>query len=423
MNISGMTLVEDPSYRYKMPRIMAKVEGRGNGIKTVLVNVTDLGTSLNREAPEITKFFGCEIGSQTSFSADTDRAIVNGAHTAADLQVFLCRYIENFVLCQNCRLPETHYKIKAGLISQKCLACGHKSTVDMTHKLTTFILAQHKKAKEIAVKAEKGGDKKGDKKKDKKEAGEASEETKKAPVVELTDAQATAAKADKKAKKDKLKEAEGGKKKSKSRDMTAENGDNEGLEESQDAEEEETDSRAAEDGMNRLSLWLLENISATEEQLLTELRSIQTFASLKPADRIIIYLGAVFSEEMIPANQIITHKAFLATLAPTSIQQRHLIAAFEWFCGRKYPQLMKFFPMVLKQLFDEELVEEDVFFGWAGDMTRNEFTAEFSMIDIDTLEHLKNSASLFITWLQEAEEEGEDGDDDEEEDEDEEEEG
>jgi hypothetical protein len=77
--------------------------------------------------------------------------------------------------------------------------------------------------------------------------------------------------------------------------------------------------------MNRLSLWLLENTSATEEQLLTELRSIQTFASLKPADRIIIYLGAVFSEEMIPASQIITHKAFLATLAPTSIQQRHLI--------------------------------------------------------------------------------------------------
>jgi translation initiation factor 5 len=223
---------------------MAKVEGRGNGIKTVLVNVTDLGTSLNREAPEITKFFGCEIGSQTSFSADTDRAIVNGAHTAADLQVHLCRYIENFVLCENCRLPETHYKIKAGLISQKCLACGHKSTVDMTHKLTTFILAQHKKAKETAVKAEKGVDKKGDKKKDKKEASEASEETKKAPVVEMTDAEATAAKADKKAKKDKLKEAGEGKKKSKS-STTADNGDKEGLEESQDAEEEETDSRAA----------------------------------------------------------------------------------------------------------------------------------------------------------------------------------
>lgn len=237
MNISGMTLVEDPSYRYKMPRILAKVEGRGNGIKTVLVNVIDLGASLNREAPEITKFFGCEIGSQTSFSADTDRAIVNGAHTAQDLQTHLCRYIENFVLCENCRLPETHYKVKAGAISQKCLACGHKSAIDMTHKLTTFILAQHKKAKETAAKAEKGGDKK---KKDKKDG--AAVETKAAPVVELTDAQVTAAKADKKAKKDKLKEGSDGKKKSKKGSST-DDLEKEATGESPD--DEETDSKAA----------------------------------------------------------------------------------------------------------------------------------------------------------------------------------
>lgn len=238
MNISGMTLVEDPSYRYKMPRILAKVEGRGNGIKTVLVNVIDLGTALNREAPEITKFFGCEIGSQTTYSAETERAIVNGAHTAQDLQTHLCRYIENFVLCENCRLPETHYKIKAGAISQKCLACGHKSAVDMTHKLTTFILAQNKKARSIAVKAEKGSDKKS---KDKKDGAVAAEKA--APVVELTDAQVTAAKADKKAKKDKLKESGAdGKKKTKKSSST----DDLEKELANDSpEEEETDSKAA----------------------------------------------------------------------------------------------------------------------------------------------------------------------------------
>jgi translation initiation factor 5 len=237
MNISGTTLVEDPSYRYKMPRLLAKVEGRGNGIKTVLVNVTDVASSLNREASEITKFFGCELGSQTTYSSQTDRAIVNGAHIPHDLQIHLCRYIENFVLCQNCRLPETHYSIKAGVVSQKCLACGHKSAVDMTHKLTTFILAHHKKAKEIAAKAEKGGDKK---KKDKKD-GTISEE-KAAPVVEMTDAQATALKADKKAKKDKLKETNGEKKKSKKNSSTD---DTEGDVHNESAEEEETDSKAA----------------------------------------------------------------------------------------------------------------------------------------------------------------------------------
>ena len=44
------------------------------------------------------------------------RAVVNGAHRDGDLQTHMHRYIENFVLCKNCRLPETHYKIKEGLV-------------------------------------------------------------------------------------------------------------------------------------------------------------------------------------------------------------------------------------------------------------------------------------------------------------------
>ena len=171
INIAGLTPVDDPAYRYKMPRILAKVEGRGNGIKTVLVNVIDLGAALNRDAPEITKFFGCEVGTQSSFTLDspsTCRAVINGSHNTADLQSNLTKYIENFVLCKNCHLPETYYKFKHGIISQKCNACGSVDPVDMTHKLTTFILAQHKKAKELAAKSDKK-DKK-DKKKSDEEA-------------------------------------------------------------------------------------------------------------------------------------------------------------------------------------------------------------------------------------------------------------
>ena len=170
--------------------------------------------------------------------------------------------------------------------------------------------------------------------------------------------------------------------------------------------------------MERLRLWLSTNQSHTTTELLEELRAIQTFASLRPADRIIIYLGTVFTDQAVVDVEVVKHKEILASLAPSTIQQRHLIAAFEWFCGKKYPSLMKFFPVILKQLFDEELVEEDVFFEWAADLTRNEFSAEQSMIDLDTLESLKNGASMFIKWLQEAEEEGEEEDDDEEEEED-----
>ncbi|CAK5024227.1 unnamed protein product [Meloidogyne enterolobii] len=40
--------VQDPFYRYKMPRLLAKVEGKGNGIKTVVANMPEIAKALSR---------------------------------------------------------------------------------------------------------------------------------------------------------------------------------------------------------------------------------------------------------------------------------------------------------------------------------------------------------------------------------------
>ena len=147
INISGTTPVDDPEYRYKMPTVYGKIEGKGNGIKTVVPNISDVAQALKREAGEVNKFFGTELGAQTTYNADTDRAIVNGSHTDSTLQQLMHKYIELFVLCPNCRLPETEYKIKSGAVYHKCMACGAKEMVDMSHKLCTYILAQDKKVR------------------------------------------------------------------------------------------------------------------------------------------------------------------------------------------------------------------------------------------------------------------------------------
>ena len=146
VNIAGTggTNATDTFYRYKMPQLLVKVEGKGNGIKTVIPNMVDIAKALARPPTYPTKFFGCELGAQTTFDEKNERYIVNGAHDALRLRELLAAFIDKFVLCPSCKNPETELYItgdsKKQHIHRDCKACGHKGDIDMTHKLTTFIL-------------------------------------------------------------------------------------------------------------------------------------------------------------------------------------------------------------------------------------------------------------------------------------------
>lgn len=52
------------------------------------------------------------------------------------------------------------YKVKSGAIFSTCAACGAKEMLDMTHKLTVFILSQNKKQKQEKKEKEKAEGKK-----------------------------------------------------------------------------------------------------------------------------------------------------------------------------------------------------------------------------------------------------------------------
>ncbi|KAI0987508.1 hypothetical protein GJ496_009142 [Pomphorhynchus laevis] len=130
---------DDPFYRYKMPKIITKIEGSGNGIKTAVVNMSPIAKALNRLPEYTTKYFGCELGAQVQMYPKEDRWIVNGAHDGSKLQSLLANFIKKFVLCENCDNPETNLIVNKNDISQKCLACGHLTPIPTVHRLTAYI--------------------------------------------------------------------------------------------------------------------------------------------------------------------------------------------------------------------------------------------------------------------------------------------
>jgi len=134
--------VSDVFYRYKMPRLVAKVEGKGNGIKTVIVNMAEVAKALGRPPTYPTKYFGCELGAQTQFDFKNERFIVNGSHDAVKLQDLLDGFIRKFVLCPECENPETDLLVstKKNTVSQGCKACGYHGILVSNHKLMTYIL-------------------------------------------------------------------------------------------------------------------------------------------------------------------------------------------------------------------------------------------------------------------------------------------
>ena len=138
MALLNVSRIDDSHYRYKMPGVFTKIEGSGNGTKTVIPNLDDVARSLDRDSVEMCKFFGIELGAQARYGVRDGRAVINGIHDTGAIQELVYKYIDMFVLCPECGNPETSYAIKNS-IRKKCNACGRSKRIDMTHKLCSHI--------------------------------------------------------------------------------------------------------------------------------------------------------------------------------------------------------------------------------------------------------------------------------------------
>lgn len=445
----------DQFYRYKMPPIQSKIEGRGNGIKTNVVNMVDVAKALARPASYTTKYFGCELGAQTKFDEKQGLSIVNGAHDAAKLAAILEGFIKRFVQCFSCGNPETVVNIsKKETIHLKCKACGAVSDVDMRHKLCTFIIKnppeKSKKDKEKDKnlrRAEKEREEEGaaidkaaeeEKKRRKEEKKKAKEDGKKSKKEKKD-------KKDKKSKKDKKDDEDGSDDGSGGRDSASEP-EPESEDDDDDDTVWQTDTSAAAmaarareqltdasanmvtvaDELEKKASLEAKKAAAAEEESDSEDEEDERIAKLRgyitkhdaaetaayltgsklnvdnPELGIHFLVEALFDEEKPLAPQIKANKAYLSEACGDDAKlQMACLCAVELYVTETATSDFKKLPTVLKEMYDGDIVEEEVILKWGADPK----AAKKFGVDSKTGEVVRKQAKPFLDWLQESDEE------------------
>jgi len=410
INIGGDA--QDTSYRYKMPRLVTKVEGRGNGIKTVIVNMVDIAKHLHVEPAYPTKFFGIELGAQSKFNAKTERAIVNGSHTQPDMAKMLNKFIDVFVLCPTCKLPEISMKVKkkSGTIKIDCAACGHNGLLQTQHKLVTYILkdsADKSKDKKKDKKDKK--DKKG--KKDKKKKGEEEEEDEEVKEVKVE-------KKEKKSKKAKAApeaevEVEWLTDTSKDAQRARKEDEFAGMKPNDSLKVVESIIENAGDAANSASTVLkvfLASGDRTEQQIKSELNRLQLARGLDEPQKIKVLLEAIIDTEDASeiSNQYSAQSKVLALFAQDKTTGTIMLNCIEEQVGVVEPQLLSRAPHIIQALYEADVLDEDTILSWYDAPPESSW-----LVNKDVAVAVRGKALPFVTWLKEADEDDE-GDSDEE---------
>ncbi|QQP41091.1 Eukaryotic translation initiation factor 5like, partial [Caligus rogercresseyi] len=365
MSLNVNRSVHDNFYRYKMPRLQAKVEGKGNGIKTVIPNMADVARSLGRPPTYTTKYFGCELGAQTLADNKNDRYIVNGLHDANRLQDILDGFIKKFVLCEKCDNPETVLMVKKGLIGASCKACGHVYTsLDAAGTSLTQKKDRNKRREAAASKEDMdfpsttGAEEDDD---DEDWGEDTSEEAQRARLLELT------------------------------RGVK-------GL-----AVDADTDKSEVE----RINIFhefvkgRLETAFKEDKEIYAEASRLEI--NLKAP---IVLCELLLSEVGILPSIKKNKKLFLRFTHDNQKAQKYLLGGIEKTIEAGKESLLPKTAHILKALYDEDILDEEVILEWGKKVSKKYVSKELSAL-------IHKKAEPFLNWLKEAEEESDEDDSDE----------
>jgi len=103
------------------------IKGHFEGRKTILTNFFQIASYLRREPEHFQKFMLKELAA--SGQKEGDRLVLNKKVPSARINQKVEEYAKEFVLCKECKKPDTELIKEGRLTFIRCLACGAKHSV------------------------------------------------------------------------------------------------------------------------------------------------------------------------------------------------------------------------------------------------------------------------------------------------------
>ncbi len=109
--------------RFEIPKASGMIEGN----KTIVKNFLQIANVLHRDPKQILKYLQRELA--TPGAVDGQRLILGRKINSALINDKLKRYVHDFVLCQDCKKPDTKLLKEDRVLMLKCTACGAKHPI------------------------------------------------------------------------------------------------------------------------------------------------------------------------------------------------------------------------------------------------------------------------------------------------------
>lgn len=113
----------ESSERFSLPELKGHVEGN----KTMIENFFQICDVLRRKKEHLLKYLSRELAALGVFEGE--RLVFNRRLSSSMIKEKLQDYVQEFVICKECKKPDTEILKEQRFMFLHCLACGAKYSV------------------------------------------------------------------------------------------------------------------------------------------------------------------------------------------------------------------------------------------------------------------------------------------------------